>query len=83
MYSASGAAITPYANFNVLSEFDGGSKTLVGGTAFASDLDGTWYDVGAGITAAWSTRLALYGNIDYKFGDVEGLGGTVGARVHW
>jgi outer membrane autotransporter protein len=83
MYNASGAAITPYANFNVLSEFDGGSKTLVGGTAFASDLDGTWYDVGAGITAAWSTRLALYGNIDYKFGDVEGLGGTVGARVHW
>jgi hypothetical protein len=26
---------------------------------------------------------ALYGTVDYKFGDVEGVGGTVGARMRW
>jgi hypothetical protein len=25
----------------------------------------------------------VHGNLDYKFGDVEGLGGTVGARMRW
>ena len=83
VYSAGGTAYTPYVNFNVLSEFEGDNKTKVSGTALVADLEGTWYDVGAGLTAAMSDKLALYGTVDYKFGDVEGVGGTVGARMRW
>jgi hypothetical protein len=52
VYSAGGTAYTPYVNFNVLSEFEGDNKTKVSGTALVADLEGTWYDVGAGLTAA-------------------------------
>lgn len=83
MKSASGTDITPYVNFNVLSNFDGDNRTTISGTNLVSDIGGTWYDVGGGVTASWSDRYSVYANLDYKFGDVEGFGGTVGARARW
>jgi hypothetical protein len=56
--STDAAAYTGSAEIGYGFKFGGGcgNKTIVAGTPFESDLDGTWYDVGAGITAAWSGK---------------------------
>jgi outer membrane autotransporter protein len=75
--------VTPYAVFNVLTDFLGDSTTIVGETPFESDMGMTWYSAGGGITAELNEAVALYGSGEYLFGDVEGWGGTGGVKMHW
>lgn len=83
MPTASGGVIAPYAIFNAFSNFDGRTTTDVSGTTLTSDVGVTWYSVGGSVTASLGSIFDLYGSADYKFGDVEGWGGTVGVRAHW
>lgn len=73
----------PYVVFNVVSEFDGQFASSVNTIAFDSDIGGTWYTAGAGLTAAISNSVSLYGQTEYAFGDVEGWQGSGGLRVNW
>jgi outer membrane autotransporter protein len=81
--AANGMAITPWAIFNVLSEFAGDNDTNVAGVILASDIGGTWYNAGAGFNAAITENVAVYGSGEYNFGDVEGWAGTAGVKVRW
>ncbi|MBS7556546.1 autotransporter outer membrane beta-barrel domain-containing protein, partial [Ancylobacter dichloromethanicus] len=78
-----GQTITPYATFNVLSEFMGDNKTNVAGTVLTSDINGTWYNAGLGFTAALNDSVALYGTGEYNFGDVQGWAGQGGIKYRW
>jgi outer membrane autotransporter protein len=78
-----GQSFTPWAVFNVLSEFSGDNRTNVAGLVLASDIGGTWYNAGAGFNAAITENVALYGSGEYNFGDVEGWAGTAGVKVRW
>jgi outer membrane autotransporter protein len=78
-----GGTISPYAIFNVLSEFEGNNKTTVAATDFRSDVSGTWYSAGGGVTAQFAENVSLYGSGEYSFGDVEGWQGTGGVKVNW
>ncbi|MCK0209875.1 autotransporter outer membrane beta-barrel domain-containing protein [Starkeya koreensis] len=80
---ATGQTITPYATFNVLSEFMGDNKTNVAGTVLTSDINGTWYNAGLGFTADLNSTVALFGNAEYNFGDVEGWVGQGGIKFRW
>ncbi len=81
--AANGMAITPWAIFNVLSEFAGDNNTNVSGVILASDIGGTRYNAGAGFNAAITENVAVYGSGEYNFGDVEGWAGTAGVKVRW
>jgi outer membrane autotransporter protein len=78
-----GGSIAPYAIFNVLSEFEGANESEVAGTDFKSDVGGTWYSAGGGVTAELASNLSVYGSGEYSFGDVEGWQGTGGVKLHW
>jgi autotransporter family porin len=78
-----GGTISPYAIFNVLSEFEGDNQSTVAGTDFKSDVSGTWYSAGGGVTAQLANNLNLYGSGEYSFGDVEGWQGTGGVKLNW
>jgi outer membrane autotransporter protein len=78
-----GQSFTPWAVFNVLSEFMGDNDTNVAGTVLTSDIGGTWYNAGLGFNAAITENVALYGSGEYNFGDVEGWAGTGGIKVRW
>ncbi|MDQ0303517.1 autotransporter outer membrane beta-barrel domain-containing protein [Ancylobacter polymorphus] len=80
---ATGQTITPYAIFNVNSEFLGDNKTNVAGTILTSDINGTWYNAGIGFTADLNGSVALFGNGEYNFGDVQGWAGQGGIKVRW
>lgn len=80
---ATGQTLTPYATFNVLSEFLGDNKTNVAGTVLTSDINGTWYNAGLGFTADLNGTVALFANGEYNFGDVQGWAGTGGVKVRW
>jgi outer membrane autotransporter protein len=74
---------SPYLIGNVIHEFLGNNKTTVGGAAFRSDMGGTWYNVGGGLTADFG-RVGLYGHVEYTFGgNVEGIGGGLGLKYRW
>jgi outer membrane autotransporter protein len=78
-----GQSFTPWAVFNVLSEFMGDNDTNVAGTVLTSDIGGTWYNAGLGFDAKLTDSVALYGSGEYNFGDVEGWAGTAGLKVRW
>lgn len=78
-----GGTISPYAIFNVLSEFEGSNESTVEGTDFKSDVSGTWYSAGGGVTAQLANNVSFYGSGEYSFGDVEGWQGTGGVKVNW
>ncbi|WP_425104534.1 autotransporter outer membrane beta-barrel domain-containing protein [Ancylobacter sp.] len=80
---ATGQTITPYAIFNVNSELLGDNKTNVAGTILTSDINGTWYNAGIGFTADLTGSVALFGNGEYNFGDVQGWAGQGGIKVRW
>jgi len=80
---ATGQTVTPYAIFNVNSEFLGDNKTNVAGTILTSDINGTWYNAGIGFTADLNGSVALFGNGEYNFGDVQGWAGQGGVKVRW
>jgi outer membrane autotransporter protein len=82
-YGGPGSVFAPYVVASVLSEFLGDNPTTISGNSFKSDLSGTWYSVGGGLTAELSNSVALYGSGEYSFGDVQGWGGTGGVKVHW
>jgi outer membrane autotransporter protein len=81
--TASGGVIAPYAIVNVYSNFEGETVSEVNGTRLASDIGVTWGSVGGGLTASLGRMLDAYGSTEYKFGDLDGWGGTVGLRAHW
>jgi outer membrane autotransporter protein len=78
-----GGLISPYALFNVYSEFEGDNQSRISGVEFASDVSGTWYSAGGGVTAKLANALSFYGSGEYHFGDVEGWQGTGGLKVNW
>ncbi|WP_018390128.1 autotransporter outer membrane beta-barrel domain-containing protein, partial [Ancylobacter sp. FA202] len=80
---ATGQTITPYAIFNINSEFLGDNKTNVAGTVLTSDINGTWYNAGIGFTADLNGSVALFGTGEYNFGDVEGWAGQGGIKFRW
>lgn len=53
------------------------------GTEFVSDVGGTWYSAGGGVTAQLANAVSLYGSGEYHFGDVEGWQGTGGLKLNW
>lgn len=81
--TGNGGMISPYAIFNVYSEFEGNNKADVSGTTFASDVGGTWYSAGGGVTAKLGNAVSLYGSGEYDFGDVEGWQGSGGVKMNW
>ncbi|SCW96502.1 autotransporter outer membrane beta-barrel domain-containing protein, partial [Ancylobacter rudongensis] len=78
-----GQTITPYAIFNVNSEFLGDNKTNVAGTVLTSDINGTWFNAGLGFTADLNGSVALFGTGEYNFGDVQGWAGQGGVKFRW
>lgn len=78
-----GGIISPYALFNVYSEFEGNNRSDINGVEFASDIGGTWYSAGGGINAQLAGSVSLYGSGEYHFGDVEGWQGTGGVKLNW
>lgn len=80
---ADGGLISPYAIFNVYSEFEGSNQSKISDVEFVSDVSGTWYSAGGGVTAKLANALSFYGSGEYHFGDVEGWQGTGGLKVNW
>lgn len=57
-----------------------------GNVPFQSDLGGSWWEVGAGISAQWRKGMSLYATISYDKGFDEGIkaiNGNLGLRVNW
>ncbi len=74
---------SPYVIGNVIHEFMGNNKTTVADSTFRSDMGGTWYNVGGGMTVDWG-NVGFYGHVEYTFGgNVEGIGGGLGFKYRW
>ncbi|MEO8558579.1 MAG: autotransporter outer membrane beta-barrel domain-containing protein [Rhodospirillales bacterium] len=74
---------SPYLIGNVIHEFKGNNTTTVSGTSFRSDMGGTWYNAGGGMTVDFG-HVGLYGHVEYTFGgNVEGIGGGLGLKYRW
>jgi outer membrane autotransporter protein len=74
---------SPYVIGNVIHEFMGNNKTTVADSTFRSDMGGTWYNVGGGMTVDWG-NVGFYGHVEYTFGgNVEGIGGGLGLKYRW
>jgi len=78
-----GGLISPYALFNVYSEFEGDNRSSINRVEFVSDVGGTWYSAGGGVTANLGNAMSFYGSGEYHFGDVEGWQGTGGLKMNW
>ena len=51
--------------------------------ALRSDMSGTWYNAGGGLTVDFG-NVGLYGHVEYTFGgNVEGIGGGLGLKYRW
>lgn len=77
----------PYLTFNVLHDFFRPGQTVVGDTAFNPMLSRTWYDVGAGVTAAAGKHGELYAHGGYQHnlgsGYSRGFYGQLAYRYMW
>jgi outer membrane autotransporter protein len=77
----------PYLTFNVLHDFFRPGQTVVGETAFNPMLSRTWYDVGAGVTAAAGKHGELYAHGGYQHnvggGYGQGFYGQLAYRYMW
>jgi fibronectin-binding autotransporter adhesin len=57
-----------------------------GNIPFQSDLGGTWWELGAGVSAQLRANLSLYATVSYDKGFDEGtkaVNGNVGVRFNW
>lgn len=80
---ANGGLISPYVLFNVYSELEGNNRSQMSGVEFVSDVGGTWYSAGGGVTAKLADAWSVYGSGEYHFGDVEGWQGSGGVKLNW
>ena len=77
----------PYLTFNVLHDFLRPGQTVVGETPFNPTFSRTWFDVGAGVTAAVGKHGELYAHGGYQHnlggGNGQGWYGQLAWRYLW
>lgn len=74
----------PYASMSITHEFGNGDQTtyVTGAETVQVSDDGGRTSGRFGAGAQWRVgRVDLYGEVDARVGDMEGLGGRIGARV--
>ncbi|HEY0334068.1 MAG TPA: autotransporter outer membrane beta-barrel domain-containing protein, partial [Stenotrophomonas sp.] len=85
-----GLPVSAWLHANLWHEFRADAVTELSSEAgfipFHSDQQGSWYEVGAGISAQLTPTLSLYGSIGYQKAfshGIDALDGNLGLRWNW
>lgn len=82
-----GIAIKPFVDVNLWHNFSSDYDVVFNDTPVTTQLEGTWLELGGGLSTQVTQNVGVYGALHYTTGldsnDSEGFGGNIGLRVKW